>query len=163
MELTNFTNYNALEKQIKELQEQLDKQTEEIITKMFKEFFSLHSNIIKKITWNQGYTQYNDNTYDFYDLSGDMFFHLNMNSDNSEEFFKLKEIEDDSFCCSIYDIEDDYQGILEKLGESIYNDVMIILTTFATIDPKSLIAMFGSNATVIVTSEDITCEVYYGD
>ena len=159
-EIDNIDKLNDLNQDIKTLQSSAKIMTEDLLKALFSQFFKKYRDIISKITWNQGYNVYNDNTYDFYEFSECMEFHLNMEEVHFS-YFKLKDIDIESFSVNVYDVSWD-NDVPESVGLEFPDDLREFLKIFNIIDTRYLVELWGSSVTVIVDPDGVNTE-YYGD
>jgi hypothetical protein len=130
---------------------------------VLKPFFEKHPQITS-LSWNQGFSSYNDNTYDYHELSSSISIAWNTD-DASNEYFKLLEIHIDT--SSDYYIDLDYgdnqevDEILDKMH--IKSEFEEIIELVNSIPGNMLVKLFGPNATVIVNKHGISTETFYGE
>jgi hypothetical protein len=156
----NFEEYSDKISVLKGIETKVQELTKQATAIIFKEFFKNHSNVFSEIKWKQGYSVYNDNTYDYYEHPDYLYFKFSENPE-IQEFLKLKDIDDKTLEIDCWHADPDIAELLKSLESSVYNDTVKLLVKFNVLHTKSLIEVFGSNAIVRVSKDKIEVDEVY--
>lgn len=136
--------------------------TQDILTELCSQFFNKYSNTISNFYWMQGYSRYDDNTYNYEEFSDTIYFNISNELAETEEYLKLKEIDEEGFALSVWDISWDCY-LPEAIGDEFVEDLKHFASIFNLIDTSILIDLWGSSIKVIVTKDGIDTEYYDPD
>ena len=133
------------------------------LVSIFKPLFDKHKHITA-ISWNQGFSTYNDNTYDYNPI--DNHIKINWNNDKeSLEFFKLLDININDITNYYYinsnSTNEEIDEVLTKLR--IKEEFGQIVNIIESIPDNILVSLFGQNMTITVNKDGIHTDMYYDE